>query len=68
MDPDGYGIANTIPARPEPPPVGVKPQWLHNEIRFHDLAEAIGRYSNPKHKMPVEWIEELLKLHKEVIK
>ncbi len=43
---------------PTAPPIGVKPRWVHDETRFKDLAEAIGRYAQARLPVPVEWTEE----------
>lgn len=40
------------------PPLGVMPNWLHNERRAEDLKAAINRYIDANCEIPTEWIEE----------
>ncbi|MEC2240169.1 hypothetical protein CJ467_16350 [Bacillus velezensis] len=39
-------------------PLGVMPNWLHNERRAEDLKAAINRYIDANCEIPAEWIEE----------
>ncbi|CAF1802794.1 hypothetical protein HUS59_16995 [Bacillus velezensis] len=40
------------------PPLGVMPNWLHNERRAEDLKAAINRCIDANCEIPAEWIEE----------
>lgn len=40
------------------PPLGVMPNWLHNERRAEDLKAAINRCIDANCEIPTEWIEE----------
>ncbi|MBY8912110.1 hypothetical protein KY305_04990 [Bacillus sp. YC2] len=40
------------------PPLGVIPNWLHNERRAEDLKAAINRYIDTNCEIPAEWVEE----------
>ncbi|WP_312107590.1 hypothetical protein [Lachnoclostridium sp.] len=40
------------------PPLGIKPKWLHNQIRLNDIIKAIRRYINAGLEIPIEWVEE----------
>jgi hypothetical protein len=44
------------------PPIGIMPRWLHDERRYKDLLEAIGRYNDANLKPLDEWIEEVLEI------
>jgi len=45
------------------PPLGVVPQWIHNQKRLHVLYEAMERWNEANFPIPKEWkreYEELL--------
>ena len=42
----------------EKPPVGVKPRWLMDELRFDELVQAFGRRFIGYYPIPIEWVEE----------
>ena len=42
----------------EMPPVGVKPRWLMDELRFDELVQAFGRRFKRCYPLPIEWVEE----------
>jgi hypothetical protein len=49
------------------PPLGVKPRWLHNEIRLEELSGAIYRYLNSGRAIDTKWVNEyneLIKLNR----
>lgn len=49
------------------PPLGLMPKYLHDEKRFEDIRNAMGRYTDVGKVVPQEWIEEekeLLKVMK----
>lgn len=41
-----------------PPPVGIKPKWLHDEHRREEIIEGIIRFHDGKKQIPLEWILE----------
>lgn len=42
----------------EKPPVGVKPRWIMDELRFDELVQAFGRHFKGCYPIPIEWVEE----------
>lgn len=40
------------------PPIGLKPKWLHDELRVCEIAAAIQRYVAVGKEIPVKWVEE----------
>lgn len=40
------------------PPLGLMPQYIHDELRLKDIREAIIRYLDACMDIPIEWIEE----------
>ncbi len=39
-------------------PIGLKPEWLHKEIRLKEINEAIDRYIEANQPVPLDWIVE----------
>ena len=48
------------------PPLGLMPRDIWNRIRISDIFEAMVRYSQNNKPSPLEWIEELEDLCREV--
>ncbi|GLI90449.1 MBL fold metallo-hydrolase [Bacillus subtilis] len=42
----------------EKPPLGVTPRWLHDELRFKELSEAIERFREACKPIPEVWVNE----------
>jgi len=42
-----------------PPPVGLKPRYIHDSERIDDILCAIERYTDANMSIPKSWIEEL---------
>lgn len=40
------------------PPLGLMPKYLHDEKRFEDIRNAMGRYADAGKVVPQEWIDE----------
>lgn len=40
------------------PPLGIKPQWLHDLSRASDIKDAICRYLEASKEIPLIWIVE----------
>lgn len=40
------------------PPLGVKPRFIHEEMREQELADAIVRYKEAGLKIAIEWVKE----------
>lgn len=51
----------------EKPPLGLKPRYIHNSERLVEILHAMGRYSNARKPIPIEWINELGDLINELI-
>lgn len=45
------------------PPIGLKPRYLHDMMRFREIAAAMKRYSVSKLPVPQEWVEEMLDIY-----
>lgn len=43
-------------------PVGLRPRWVWEELRYQEVAEAICRYASAGLPVPTEWVEELHEL------
>jgi uncharacterized FlaG/YvyC family protein len=52
----------------EKPPIGLKPRFIHNEQRIHEIVEAMNRYIQVNKQIPIEWIDEYNELVITVIK
>lgn len=46
------------------PPLGIIPEWLWKEDRYHELSGAINRYREAMKQIPQEWINEKYELEK----
>lgn len=40
------------------PEIGIKPLWLHNELRLKEINDAIDRYVSNSQEIPSEWMFE----------
>jgi hypothetical protein len=60
MVPKGVGVT--------PGPIGIKPRFLWLGKRRSDLYEAIARYRAARYAVPIEWLEELIELEREILK
>lgn len=49
-------------------PLGIAPQWIHDEQRFSELAAAIGRYLDGGYPIDPLWIEEYNELIEKIDK
>ncbi|MBD3262449.1 MAG: hypothetical protein GF334_12425 [Candidatus Altiarchaeales archaeon] len=52
------------PRAPKPksktkPPLGVKPKWIHDKERLHELFNAILRYAEERKPIPESWASEV---------
>lgn len=50
----------------KPSPIGLRPRWLVNDERAVEIVRAIGRYSSESYMPPLEWIEELVVLMRDM--
>jgi hypothetical protein len=57
MNPEFLELTQT-----ERPPLGVKPQKLHDELRMIEILEASIRYLKAGDNPPIEWKNELSEL------
>lgn len=47
------------------PPLGIEPEWLWKEKRFHALIQAMSRRLDANDlSFPPEWVDELWELHR----
>jgi len=44
------------------PPIGIMPEWLHNEQRRETIADGMIRYLEADVAIPDEWIDEYNRL------
>lgn len=44
-------------------PIGLKPRYLHDMVRFRDIAAAMKRFSVAQKPIPQEWVEEMLDIY-----
>lgn len=49
-------------------PVGIAPQWMHDEQRYRDLVDAIRRYLEGGYPINPLWIKEYNELHEKIDK
>ena len=49
-------------------PMGIEPQWVHDEQRYSDLVGVIERYLKGGHPIDPLWIQEYNELHKKIDK
>ncbi len=40
------------------PPLGIKPEEVHNELRFKELTKTIKEYLDKEFTIPIKWLEE----------
>lgn len=45
------------------PPMGLKPRYLHDMMRFREIAAAMKRFSVAQKPVPQEWVEEMLDIY-----
>lgn len=45
------------------PPTGIKPRHYHDLMRFHEITDAMNRYSDASLPVPKEWIREVLDIY-----
>ena len=43
----------------EPPPLGIVPRYIHDELRAREIIAAVLRYLDAVKPVPREWLEEL---------
>ena len=48
----------------EKPPLGLKPEWVHDENRLVEISVAITLYMGKGKEIPLEWVKEYNKLAK----
>ena len=46
-----------------PPPLGLRPRWLVEELRIQEILEACTRYAQRSVAIPPEWLAELAELN-----
>lgn len=46
------------------PPLGLKPEWMHDENRTVEISVAITLYLGEGKEIPTEWVKEYNKLAK----
>jgi hypothetical protein len=54
--------------RPVNSPLGIIPKKIWKEQRLRDLRDAIDRYIEANHRVPVEWIKEYNELLEDIWK
>lgn len=50
----------------EKPPVGLMPRKIWLETRFKEILDAIKRYSDVNKQVPMEWLNELTEINKQI--
>ncbi|BAK53029.1 metal-dependent hydrolase [Bacillus phage SP-10] len=58
VEPVNFEKSNKTSKAVENPPLGVTPRWLHDELRFKELSEAIDRFREACKPIPEVWVNE----------
>lgn len=48
-------------------PIGVKPRYIHDMMRFREITDAINRYSAANLPIPKEWVRELWDMYDDAL-
>jgi hypothetical protein len=48
----------SLTIRPEKPPIGVTPRFVHDRQRLQEIKNAVSAYMETGFPIPVEWIKE----------
>jgi len=59
-------IIEVATVQPQEKPHGLIPKWLIRDNRIEDILSAIGRNTDKRIKIPVEWFEEYNELAREL--
>jgi len=54
----------TVKEQLQPPPIGLRPEWIYIENRVVEISVAITEYLGHGKEIPIEWIREYNKLVK----